>query len=209
MQDRHTNTSRSQSPHPRSSPLKQELHQQLPIASFGADPGHNLVLDGDIIRNLFSNNLGFTAADREENIRRIGFLAELLSRNGIIVIVSAISPYRAAREEVRTRIGNFLEVYVNAPLDVCEQRDQKGLYKRARRGGVKHFTGIDDPYEPPLSPDVECRTDQEQVKASCDRVLSAVLAYLSQPAPSSLQSPRRSSISPGPPECRTQDLRDP
>ena len=105
------------------------------------------------------------------------------------MIVSAISPYRAAREEVRTRIGNFLEVYVNAPLDVCEQRDQKGLYKRARRGGVKHLTGIDDPYEPPLSPDVECRTDQEQVKASCDRVLSAVLAYLSQPAPFQLAEP--------------------
>jgi bifunctional enzyme CysN/CysC len=140
------------------------------------------VLDGDIIRNLFSNNLGFTTADRDENVRRIGFLAELLSRNGIIVIVSAISPYRATREEVRTRISNFLEVYVNAPLHVCEQRDPKGLYKRARRGGIKHFTGIDDPYEFPLSPDVECRTDEEQIKASCDKVLSAVLEYLSQPA---------------------------
>jgi adenylylsulfate kinase len=94
-------------------------------------------LDGDAIRQNLSRGLGFSKPDRDENIRRIGFVAELLTRHGVIVLVSAISPYRAAREEVRSRIGRFVEVYVNAPLSVCEQRDLKGIYRRARLGEIQ------------------------------------------------------------------------
>jgi adenylylsulfate kinase len=115
--------------------------------------------------------LGFSKADRDENIRRIGFVAHLLTKNGVIVLVSAISPYREIREEVRQRIGNFVEVYVNAPLEICEARDVKGLYKRARSGEIKGFTGIDDPYESPLNPDVECRSDKETLSESVAKVL--------------------------------------
>ena len=129
------------------------------------------ILDGDVVRQYLTKGLGFSKEDRDENIRRIGFVAHLLTRNGVIVLVSAISPYRATREEVRARIGDFVEVYVNAPLEVCEQRDVKGLYKKARAGEIKNFTGIDDPYEPPLNPEVECRTDSERVEESVAKVL--------------------------------------
>lgn len=128
------------------------------------------VLDGDLIRENLTKGLGFSKADRDENIRRIGFVAQLLTRNGVIVLVSAISPYRAIREEVRQKIGDFVEVYVSAPLDVCEKRDVKGLYKRARAGEIQNFTGIDDPYEPPLNPEVNCRTDQETLEESLAKV---------------------------------------
>ena len=133
------------------------------------------LLDGDIIREHLNRDLGFGKEDRNENIRRIGFIAHLLTRNGVLVLVAAISPYRSTREEVRAKIGNFLEVYVNAPLQICEQRDQKGLYQKARSGQLCSFTGIDDPYEPPRSPEVECRTDQETVKESVDKVIAAIL----------------------------------
>lgn len=129
------------------------------------------VLDGDLIRQHLTKGLGFSKEDRDENIRRIGFVAKLLTRNDIIVLVSAISPYRDAREEVRCSIGNFVEVYVNAPLEVCEQRDVKGLYEKARLGEIKFFTGIDHPYEEPLYPAVECKTDQEEVFESAAKVL--------------------------------------
>jgi adenylylsulfate kinase len=128
------------------------------------------VLDGDIVRQNLTKGLGFNKEDRDENIRRIGFVSHLLTRNGVIVLVSAISPYRNIREEVRERIGDFIEVYANAPLAVCESRDVKGLYKRARAGEIKQFTGIDDPYEPPLNPEVECRTDQETLEESVAKV---------------------------------------
>ncbi len=131
-------------------------------------------IDGDEVRRYLSRDLGFSKEDRDENIRRVGFLAELLSRNGVIVLVSVISPYRAVREEVRSRIPNFLEVYVNAPLSVCESRDVKGLYRRARAGEILSFTGVDDPYEPPLSPDVECRTDQETVVESAEKIIAEI-----------------------------------
>ena len=130
------------------------------------------VLDGDVVRQNLTKGLGFSQEDREENIRRIGFVAELLTRNQIIVIVSVISPYREIRQEMRHRIGNFIEVYVNAPIEVCELRDVKGLYKKARSGEIKNFTGIDDPYEPPLNPEVECRTDIENLDASVAKVLA-------------------------------------
>jgi adenylylsulfate kinase len=134
------------------------------------------ILDGDTVRQHLTKGLGFSKADRDENIRRIGFVAQLLTRNEVIVLVSAISPYREIRDEVRSAIGNFVEVYVNAPLSVCESRDVKGLYRKARAGEIKQFTGIDDPYEAPLNPEVECKTDEESVEESVDKVV----AYLRQ-----------------------------
>ncbi len=138
------------------------------------------VLDGDVVRQNLSKGLGFSKEDRDENIRRIGFVAHLLTRNDVIVIVCAISPYYVIREEIRERIGDFVEVYVDAPLVVCEQRDVKGLYKKARSGELKHFTGIDDPYEPPLHPEVECRTDRESIVESATKILTKLkeLGYL-------------------------------
>ena len=140
------------------------------------------LLDGDEVRRHVSKNLGFTKDDRDENIRRIGFIAELLARNGVIVLASAISPYRAIREELRARIANFTEVYVNAPLDVCEARDVKGLYRKARAGELPAFTGVSDPYEPPLHPEVECRTDRETLAESVDKVLAAIRKLPGNPA---------------------------
>ncbi len=140
-------------------------------------------LDGDMIRNYLSKGLGFSKADRDENVRRIGFVSHLLSRHGVIVLAAAISPYRDIRQEVRAlhqqdpRSG-FVEVYVNAPLTVCESRDVKGLYHRARKGEIQHFTGISDPYEPPLDPEVECRTDLETPAQSLERVLQALRPWL-------------------------------
>jgi len=137
--------------------------------------GHKVEwLDGDVVRQYFSKGLGFSKEDRDENIRRIGLMAELYTRQGFIVLVSAISPYRATRAEVRQRIGNFLEVYVHAPLEVCEQRDLKGIYRRARAGEIQHVTGVDDPYEHPLAPDVECRTDRETLEESVAKVLDEI-----------------------------------
>lgn len=138
------------------------------------------ILDGDIVRENLTKGLGFSKEDRDTNIRRIGFVAQLLTRNGVIVFVSAISPYRAIREEVREKIGDFVEVYVNAPLAVCEERDVKGLYQRARAGEIKQFTGIDDPYEPPVNPEIECRTDKEELSESVAKVMQKLeeLGYL-------------------------------
>jgi bifunctional enzyme CysN/CysC len=134
--------------------------------------GHKVeILDGDVVRRDICRDLGFSKEHRDENIRRIGFVADLLTRKGIIVLVSAISPYRTVRQEVRDRIDCFVEVYVNAPLEVCEQRDVKGLYLKARNGQLKGFSGIDDPYEPPLAPEVECRTDRESIAESVEKVI--------------------------------------
>jgi adenylylsulfate kinase len=132
------------------------------------------LLDGDTIRECVSSDLAFSAGDRNENIRRIGFIAELLSRNGVIVLVAAVSPYREARDRVRACLGDFIEVYVNAPLHVCEQRDPKGLYRRARAGELSSVTGIDDPYEPPIRPEIECRTDLEGPE-NCVRAVESYL----------------------------------
>ncbi|MBE9140509.1 adenylyl-sulfate kinase [Nodosilinea sp. LEGE 07088] len=134
------------------------------------------VLDGDIVRTNLTKGLGFSKADRDENIRRIGFVSHLLTRNGVMVLVSAISPYRNAREEVRDRIEEFVEVFVDAPLSVCEDRDVKGLYKKARAGEIKQFTGIDDPYEAPLTPEVHCHTDQQTVDESVAQIIGQLEA---------------------------------
>jgi adenylylsulfate kinase len=141
------------------------------------------VIDGDVIRNHLCKDLGFSQQDRSENIRRIAFIAHLLTRNGIVVLVAAISPYREAREEARRTIGEFLEVYVDAPLSVCELRDPKQLYRKARSGEIRGFTGIDDPYEPPLHPEVVCYTEHESVPQSASKVLEAALSHLCSKAP--------------------------
>jgi adenylylsulfate kinase len=130
-----------------------------------------------VVRLGFSAGLGFTKNDRDENIRRIGFVAELLTRNGVIVLVSAISPYRELRDEMRQRIRNFMEVYVHAPLEVCEQRDVKGIYRQARARLLQNVTGLDDPYEPPLTPEIVCPTYRETPEDSAARVLAAVEAW--------------------------------
>ena len=130
------------------------------------------LLDGDIVRTNLSQGLGFSREDRDTNIRRIGFVADLLSRNGVIVVVAAISPYRATRDEVRSKIGNFLEVFVDCPVEVLAQRDVKGLYKKALAGEVTNFTGISDPYEAPFAPEVTVRSDRETLEQSVGKVWS-------------------------------------
>ncbi|MBE9123150.1 adenylyl-sulfate kinase [Tychonema sp. LEGE 07199] len=138
------------------------------------------ILDGDVVRTNLSKGLGFSQEDRDTNIRRIGFVAHLLSRNGVAAMTAAISPYRAIRDEIRAMEPNFVEVYVTAPLEVCENRDVKGLYAKARAGEIKGFTGIDDPYEEPLNPEIICYTEQESVEESVKKVLSKLeqLGYI-------------------------------
>lgn len=128
------------------------------------------VLDGDVVRTHLSKGLGFSKEDRDENVRRIGFVCELLSRNGVIAIAAAISPYRAVRDEVRSRIPNFVEIFVECPVDVLAERDVKGLYKRALAGEIPHFTGISDPYEAPLSPEVTVNSSQETPEQSVEKI---------------------------------------
>jgi adenylyl-sulfate kinase len=123
---------------------------------------HNLkveVLDGDVVRTHLSKGLTFSKEDRDTNIRRIGWVCEVLSRNGVVAIAAAISPYREIRDEVRSKIPNFVEVYMSVPISVLAERDVKGLYKKALAGEIKNFTGVDDPYEPPLNPEVTCHSD--------------------------------------------------
>jgi adenylylsulfate kinase len=149
------------------------------------------VLDGDIIRTNLSKGLGFSREDRDTNIYRIGFVANLLSRNGVITIVSAISPYRETREALKQTTHNFVEVYVQASLAVCEARDVKGLYAKARSGELKSFTGIDDPYEEPLNPDIICHTAEESIEQSIEIIISKLetMQYLSPAAQSTRMSP--------------------
>jgi len=133
--------------------------------------GRNVeVLDGDIVRTHLSKGLGFSRADRDTNIKRIAFVCNLLTRNGVVSIAAAISPYREAREWARQEIGHFVEVYLKCPLEVCRQRDVKGLYKLADEGKIKNFTGMDDPYEEPEHPDLVVETDKETVEESLARI---------------------------------------
>jgi adenylyl-sulfate kinase len=139
------------------------------------------VLDGDVVRTHLTRGLGFSREDRDENIRRVGWVCELLTRNEVVAIAAVISPYRAVRDEVRGRIGRFVEVHMDAPLEVLADRDVKGLYRRAMAGEITNFTGVDDPYEPPLAPEVVCRSDgTESPEQSVDRILARVaeLGYL-------------------------------
>jgi len=137
------------------------------------------VIDGDVIRKHLCRDLGFSKLDRDENIRRIAFVSKLLTRNGTVVLVSAISPYRAARDEARKTIGDFIEIYVSTPLEVCELRDTKDLYQRARAGKVQGLTGIDDPYEPPLAAEIVCDTDSQSLREISSKVVAQILEYLS------------------------------
>lgn len=130
------------------------------------------VLDGDVVRENLSKGLGFSKQDRDTNIRRIGWVCEVLTRNGVVAIGAAISPYREIRDEIRSKIGRFVEVYAECPIDVLAERDIKGLYKKALRGEIKNFTGVDDPYEPPVNPDVTIRSDREGIEESAAKVLA-------------------------------------
>jgi adenylyl-sulfate kinase len=149
------------------------LYEALLARGLDAD-----VLDGDVMRHHISRGLGFDRDSREENIRRIGFVAGILARHGVIAIVSAISPYRAVRDEVRRTSSGFFEVYMSTPLSVCEQRDAKGLYRRARSGELLQFTGIDDPYEPPLAPEIACSAEHETPGDIVDAILVKLLPRL-------------------------------
>ncbi len=136
------------------------------------------LLDGDVVRTHLSKGLGFSKEDRDTNVCRIGFVADLLSRNGVVAIAAAISPYRSIRENLRQTTTNFVEIYVQAPLAVCESRDVKGLYAKARAGQIQNFTGISDPYEEPLNPEITCITDKHTVK----ECVSQIIIYLEKQA---------------------------
>ena len=138
------------------------------------------LLDGDVVRTNLSKGLGFSREDRDTNIKRIGFVAHLLTRNDVIAIASAISPYREVRDYCRRLIGNFVEVYVKCSIEECEKRDVKGLFKKARSGEIKGFTGVDDPYEEPLHAEVICETEKESAEESADKVIRKLdrLGYL-------------------------------
>ncbi len=129
------------------------------------------VLDGDIVRTTLSKGLGFTRRDRETNLRRIAALANNLMRRQVVTIVAAICPYHAIRDEVRSTIGEFVEVFLNCPLAVCIQRDPKGLYRKALAGEIQHFTGIDDVFETPVRPEIEVKTHLESPEASLAWIL--------------------------------------
>ncbi len=135
------------------------------------------LLDGDEVREHLSKGLGFNKEDRDTNIRRIGFVASLLARNGVVAVTAAISPYRDIRDEVRGWIENFVEVYVATSLEDCEARDVKGLYAKARTGGLPEFTGVSDPYEPPLSPEVRVETAGRSPAESAADVLTWLEAH--------------------------------
>ena len=128
-------------------------------------------LDGDIVRQHLTADLGFTKEDRNTNIKRVSFLAELLSRNGVSVLASFISPYRERRQKTREQVTNFIEVFVKCPIDVCAERDVKGLYEKARRGEIDNFTGISDPYEEPKNPEITLETHEEEIEESVQKVI--------------------------------------
>ncbi len=139
------------------------------------------VLDGDVVRTNLSKGLGFSKEDRDINIRRIGFVCNLLTRNGVVAIGAAISPYRAVRDEVRAEIGRFVEVHIKCPLEVLKERDVKGLYAKEARGEVANLTGVSDPYEEPLNPEVVLESDKETEEESLAKVVAKLeeLGYLS------------------------------
>lgn len=133
------------------------------------------VLDGDVVRAHLTKGLGFSREDRDENVRRIGFVADLLSRNGVTVLCSVISPYRNVRDELRElHQGRFVEVHVSTPVEVCSERDVKGLYAKQRAGEISGLTGVDDPYEPPVAPEVTIPTHQLSVDEAAELVLTAI-----------------------------------
>ena len=162
------------------STLAQQLQKALRRRGLGVE-----VLDGDEVRKRLTKGLGFSKEDRDENIRRITYVAHLLARNGTVAITAAISPYRAIRDEARGEINRFVEVYVKCPLEVCIQRDVKGLYRRALAGEIPNFTGVSDPYEEPLRPEVTIETDRVSPEVGVERILAVLeqLGYLRAETP--------------------------
>jgi len=132
------------------------------------------VLDGDVVRTHLSKGLGFSKEDRDTNIRRIGWVCQVLTRNGVAAIAAAISPYHEIRDEIRANVKDFVEVYVEAPIPVLAERDVKGLYKKALAGEIKNFTGVSDPYEAPEHAEVVCHSDCETVNESLDKILNVL-----------------------------------
>jgi adenylyl-sulfate kinase len=133
-------------------------------------------LDGDEVRTHLTKGLGYSREDRDENVRRVGWVARLLARHGVIAITALISPYRSTRDEVRSSTQDFIEVWVKASLEECVRRDVKGLYKKALAGEISHFTGVSDPYEPPLRPEVVVETDRQTAAESVATILAAMAA---------------------------------
>jgi len=148
------------------------------------------LLDGGQIRTNLSNELGFSKEDREANVRRIGFICHLLSRNGVIAIASAISPYRAIRDENQRQIGSFVEVFIKSPLETCMERDVKGLYKKALAGEIRDYTGVSDPYEEPLNHEILVETDKESSEESLSMILRKLedMKYLPSKTPEAEES---------------------
>jgi adenylylsulfate kinase len=140
------------------------------------------LLDGDVVRTNLSKGLGYSREDRDTNILRIGWVAERLTRHGVAVIVSAISPYRETRDQVRKQVGDFVEVFVSCPVEECARRDVKGLYEKAMRGEITEFTGVSDPYEPPASPEVTVETDRSTPEECIELILDRLgdLGYLNK-----------------------------
>jgi len=155
--------------------IAQRVEQTLRERGFKVE-----LLDGDVVRTNLSKGLGFSKEDRDTNIKRIGFVCKLLTRNGVIAIASAISPYREVRDYNRQQIGDFVEVFVKCPLETCIQRDVKGLYQKALAGEIKNYTGVSDPYEEPLNPEIIVETDRESVEESTAKILAKLteLGYL-------------------------------
>ncbi|MEJ5377705.1 MAG: adenylyl-sulfate kinase [bacterium] len=145
------------------------------------------LLDGDEVRKNLSQGLGFSREDRDRNVLRIGYVCKLLSRNGVVAIAAAVSPYRETREKLRADIGNFVEVYVSCPIQVCSERDYKGIYKALQEGRISQVSGLDDPYEEPQNPEVIIRTHQETPEESAAKVITA-LEELGYVAPKDLGS---------------------
>ncbi|MCB9706177.1 MAG: adenylyl-sulfate kinase [Myxococcales bacterium] len=154
------------------STLAERLHAHLVSEGYAVE-----LLDGDVIRSIFPST-GFARADRDQHVRRVGFLASVLEKNGVTVVSALISPYRDTRASVRGMCKRFVEIHVDTPLELCERRDVKGLYRRARAGEIKSFTGIDDPYEPPESPEIVVHTDDVSVDASFAELRAQVARYL-------------------------------
>jgi adenylylsulfate kinase len=154
---------------------KSTLANELEIELFQKDV-KTFVLDGDNIRLGINSDLGFTAADRKENLRRIGHVAKLMQEAGLVVIASFISPFEEERKSVKEIVGkdNFIEIYVNTPLEICEERDAKGLYEKARNGEIKNFTGIDSPFEPCVHPDILIDTSKETTADSIQRIMQVI-----------------------------------
>jgi adenylyl-sulfate kinase len=145
------------------------------LAEILKDRGYRVErLDGDIVRQSLTRDLGFSRADRDENIRRVTFVAKLLTRNDVFVLTSFISPYREIRAESRREIGSFVEIYTKCPLETCMERDIKGMYKKAIEGKIKEFTGISDPYEEPEHPEILLETDKETLEESALKVLAYI-----------------------------------